>query len=181
MKFVPNLDVDQFEVIVKSSQAYKQQITVINDLWSKCKVPIFNLTERTKCIGLGGKGITTYFSENCTKDDSDRVTEWLQFKKIIAYNCRTFKTEVDGCIWYEIKLASAEKGEKDGVTISAEKFKGNMFVVTRGDYSPILQLVNTNLAEAKKYAANDNQTHMIQHYINSFSDGNLNEHKEGSR
>lgn len=180
-KFVPNLEVDQFEVIIKSSRTYKLQTDIIEELWSKCKKPIFYLTERTKSIGLGDKGITTYFSDNCTKEDSDRVTEWLKIKKIIAYNSRTFKTEQDGRITYEIKLSSAEQEEKDGITIQPEECKGFTFVVTRGDYSPIMKLINENLAEAKKYAANDNQTHMIEHFIKSFNDGNINEHKEGSR
>lgn len=180
-KFVPNLEVDKFEVIVKASQAYKLQSDVIENLWSKCKKPIFHLTKRTKCIGLGDKGITTYFSDNCTEEDSKRVTEWLKMKKILAYNCRTFKTENDGRITYEIKLASAEQGEKDGVTIQPEEYKGHTFVVTRGDYSPIIKLVNEYLKEAKTYAANDNQANMIDHYIKSFTVGNINEHKEASR
>lgn len=180
-KFVPNLEIDQFEVIVKSSQAYKLQTDDIESVWSKCKKPIFYLTERTKSIGLGDKGITAYFSHNCTEEDSDRVTEWLKIKKIIAYNCRTFKTEHDGRITYEIKLASAKEGEKDGITIAPEEYKGYTFVVTRGDYSPIIKLINEYLAEAKKYAANDNQAHMIEHFIKSFTEGNINEHKEGTR
>lgn len=180
-KFVPNLHADQFEIIVKSSQAYKQQFDIISDLWSKCRKPIYHLTERTKCIGLANNGITTYFSDNCTKEDSDRVTEWLQSKKIIAYNCRTFKTEVGGSVTYEIKLASSEQGDKDYITMPPEEYKGAKFVVTRGDYASILSMVNKYLAEAKKYAANDNQANMIEHYIKSFAEGNINEHKEGTR
>lgn len=56
-----------------------------------------------------------------------------------------------------------------------------MFVVTRGDYAPILKVINTNLTEAKKYAANEIQVQMIEHYIKTFSGGNINKHKNGSR
>lgn len=180
-KFVPNLDVDKFEVIVKSSRAFKTQADVIERLWSKCKTPIFYLTDRTKSLGLADKGITTYFSDNCTKEDSDRVNEWLKLKKLEAYICRTFKTVVDGHSTYEIKLASAEHGEKDGLTIPPEEYKGNTFTVTRGDYSHLLAFVNSNLALAKKYAANDNEVQMIDQYIKSFGEGSLDAHKEGSR
>lgn len=180
-KFVPNLNVEQFEMIVKASRAYKSQTDVINSLWSKCKHPIFYLTDRTKSLGLCDHGITTYFSDNCTKEDSDRVNEWLKLKKLDAYICRTFKTEKDGHNKYEIKLASAEQGECAGITIPPEEYKGDTFVVTRGDYSRLLAQVNSNLALAKKYAANENEVRMIDEYIKSFGEGSLDAHKEGSR
>lgn len=180
-KIIPNLDVEQFDAIVKSSRAYKLETEKITELWSLCKEPIYNLTERTKCIGLNGKGITTYFSENCTEEDSNRITEWLKLKKICAYNTRALKTEDNGSVTYEIKLASSELGEKEGITLPSEEYKGDKFVVTRGDYSPVMALISANLAQAKKHAANDNQIQMIEHYIKSFTDGSIDEHKDGSR
>lgn len=62
-----------------------------------------------------------------------------------------------------------------------EKYKNAYFQVTRGDYSPLLKLVNENLTKAKDYASNENEKNMLKHYINSFQQGDLNEHKEGSR
>lgn len=62
-----------------------------------------------------------------------------------------------------------------------EKYKNAYFQVTRGDYSPLLSLVNENLSKAIEYAANDNEKNMLKHYINSFREGDLDEHKEGSR
>lgn len=62
-----------------------------------------------------------------------------------------------------------------------EKYKNAYFQVTRGDYSPLLSLACNNLSEAIKYAANDNEKNMLKHYVNSFKEGSLDEHKEGSR
>lgn len=180
-KFVPNFDADKFEEIIKSSRAYKSEESVISKLWAKTKTPIFHLTDRTKSLGFKDKGITTYFSDNCTEEDSDRVNEWLKLKKLDAYICRTFKIVDNGKVVYDIKLASVEKGESKGITIPVEEYKGNMFVVTRGDYSRLLALVNSNLSLAKKNAANDNQAQMIDQYIKSFAEGSLDAHKEGSR
>lgn len=178
-KIVPNLDIEQFDVIIKSSLAYKSH--TITDLWSKCRKPIYHLTKRTQNLGLGEKGVTTFFSDNCTDEDSDLVTEWLKLKKMDAYLCRTFKTETDGRKTFEIKLASVEQGDKDGITAPPEQYKGSTFVVTRGDFSPFLSIINSNLAFAKKYAANKNQERMIEYYIKSFNEGNLDAHKEGAR
>lgn len=180
-KIVPNLDVDKFEVIVKASRAYTTQKDATDSLWSRCKHPIYNLTNRTKSLGLADSGITTYFSDNCTKEDSDSINEWLKLKKIEGYICRSFKTEVDGQKKYDIKMASVEEGDKDSITIPPEEYKGAIFAVSRGDYAPLLKLVNDNLAIAKKYAANDNEVNMIDQYIRSFKEGSLDAHKEGSR
>lgn len=178
-KVIPNLDQEKFELIIKSSVAYKSP--KVAKLWEKCKKSIYQLTERTQSLGLGSKGVTMYFSENCTQDDSDRVKEWMKVKKMDAFLCRTFKTEVDGHKTYEIKLASVEKGEKIGITMPPEEYKGDTFVVTRGDFSNLLAKINLNLAEAKKYAANENQDLMIRNYIESFAEGSLDAHKDASR
>lgn len=178
-KIIPNLDIDKFELIIKSSRAYKSKELV--DLWLKCKKPIYHLTERTRNLGFGNVGVTMYFSENCTPQDSDRVKEWMKIKQIYGIDCRTFKTEFDGHTTFDIKFASVESGEKDGITMPPEEYKGNTFIVTRGDYSSILATINSNLASAKLYAANENQQQMIQHYIKSFAEGDLNAHKDASR
>lgn len=122
-----------------------------------------------------------YFSENCNSEDSDRVKEWMKIKQIYGINCRTFKTTVDGRTTYDIKLASVDGGEKDGITMPLEEYKGNRFVVTRGDHSNVLAIVNSKLTKAQEYAANENQKQMIQYYIESFASGSLNAHKEASR
>lgn len=62
-----------------------------------------------------------------------------------------------------------------------EKYKNAYFQVTRGDYSPLLNLVNESMNKAIEHAANDNERNMLKHYVNSFKEGDLNEHKEGSR
>lgn len=180
-KFIPDIDVEVFENILKASNAFKKEQNVIENLWSKCKTPIFQLTDRTKSLGLASDGITTYFSDNCTKQDSDSVNEWLKLKKIEGYICRTFKTVNNGQSTFDIRLASTETGPKEGITYESEEYKGNLFQVSRGDYTGLLKLVNNNLLIAKNHAANDNQVKMIEEYVRSFTEGSLEAHKEGSR
>lgn len=67
-KFLPNLNAEKFDVIIKASRAYKLQTDNMEKLWSKSKNSVYHLTERTKSLGLGENGITTYFSDNCTQE-----------------------------------------------------------------------------------------------------------------
>lgn len=178
-KIIPNLDIDKFEVIIMSSHAFKSQ--ALGHLWFKCKKPIYHLTERTRNLGYGNEGVTMYFSENCTQQDSERIKEWMKSKQIYGINCRTFKTETDGHSTYDIKLASVECGKKHGITMPPEEFEGNTFTVTRGDFSNILAIINSKLGLAKQYAANENQEQMIHYYMESFAEGDINAHKDASR
>ncbi|XP_055528976.1 dipeptidyl peptidase 3-like [Wyeomyia smithii] len=180
-KIVPNLEEDKFELIVKNSKAFKTDEPTVGRLWNQTKKPIFLLSERTKTLGLCDKGVTTYFSSNVTREDTELISEWMKANKFEAYICRTFKTLEDGKTVYNIKLASAETGDKDGLTKPPVEYKGCVFKITRGDYNELMQKVVDYLKEANEHSANDNQKEMINNYIESFAEGSLDAHKTGSR
>lgn len=180
-KFVPGLSSEKFELILKSTKAYEENPDEMDKLWKLLNVPIYSLNDGNKSLGLKGVGVTTYLSSNCTKADADVVTEWMKSKKLEAYISRTFKTIENGKAIYEIRLASAQTGEAEGITLPAEDFKGSTFLVTRGDYSTLMPYVISNLTQAVAFAANDKQKQMLESIIESFSTGSLNSHKRGSR
>lgn len=154
----------------------------MQSLWLRCKLHIFSLTEKTRNFGFAGEGVTTYFSDNCTRDDSKMVNDWLKTKKIEGYIARTFKEVAEnGEITYDIRIASVEKSAKTGITMEPERFKGATYKITRGDYSKWLTLVNRNLTLALEHAANDNQVNAIKDYIKSFTEGDLEAHKDATR
>ncbi|XP_044598296.1 dipeptidyl peptidase 3 isoform X1 [Cotesia glomerata] len=188
-KIIPNLPKDKYELILKASKAYKKNSKELDDIWSKIKDNMYSLEGKVKSLGLGEKGITTYFSGNCTEEDAELVKEFMQSKNFEAYNSRCFKTieyytesghKKERNV-YEIKLASLDENDDPKITLPAELFRGSKFFVSRGDYSKLFNGVIDNLKKAKEYAANDNEINMLDKYISHFKTGSLDDHKDGSR
>ncbi|KAL5284925.1 DPP3 family protein [Megaselia abdita] len=179
-KIIPNMEPSTFESVVKATKAFSCDPKV-RENFSKIQHILFTLEDGFASLGLPPNGITTYWSDNCTKADADLVTEWITSKLIEPYMARTFKTVENGKTVYDIKLASIEKGDNPEITVPLEEYKGCQFRVTRGDYSQLLQNVNANLVKAKEVAANENQKEMLKNYIECFKEGSLKCHKNGSR
>ncbi|XP_051960515.1 dipeptidyl peptidase 3-like [Xyrauchen texanus] len=185
-KFIPNLPKEKFKALVWESQAFKENPGEMEALWNSCSQPLYSLEDKQKQLGLGEKGITTYFSGNCCLEDAEFAQKFLDFKNLSAYNTRLFKTELDGKRCYEVRLASAVKKdcvvEGEAETCCGKyEFEDAMFSVQRGDYAFLMEKVSQNLEKAKAYAANENQKRMLEEYVRSFTFGSVEAHKEGSR
>lgn len=185
-KFIPNLPKEKFKALVWESQAYKERPGEIEVLWNSCSNLLYSLEDKKKQLGLGDKGITTYFSGNCCLEDAELAQKFLDSKNLSAYNTRLFKKECDGKRCYEVRLASAVKkdcaveGEAE-TRCGTFDFEDASFTVCRGDYALLMEKVSQNLEKAKAYAANENQTRMLEEYVRSFTYGSVDAHKEGSR
>ncbi|XP_078001286.1 dipeptidyl peptidase 3-like [Glandiceps talaboti] len=187
-KFVPNLPKDKLYTIVKSSAAYAKDAEGIEELWKSCSDALYSLSSREQELGLGDKGISTYFSSNCTMKDAEITQKFLNDKDISAYNTRLFKTvDANGAVIYEVRLASslttdeAVEGVEKSTKCGTFSFDGNTFKVTRGDYAPLMNRMADNLKLAKEHAANENESSMLEHYVASFTTGSIDAHKDGSR
>ncbi|XP_061659587.1 dipeptidyl peptidase 3 [Syngnathoides biaculeatus] len=185
-KFVPNLPKDKLDSLVRASQAFQEDPIEMGALWESCSSLIHSLKDNQKQLGLGDKGITTYFSGNCCMEDAELAQKFLDSKKLSAYNTRLFKRENGEKTCYEVRLASAVK--KDA-TVDGEcescfgcfDFEGKEFSVKRGDYAPLMERVCYYLQKAQAHAANENQKKMLEQYRQSFTLGSVEAHKEGSR
>uniref|UniRef100_A0A8C2WVZ5 Dipeptidyl peptidase 3 n=1 Tax=Cyclopterus lumpus TaxID=8103 RepID=A0A8C2WVZ5_CYCLU len=151
-KFIPNLPKDKLKALVKASQAFQDQPTEMEALWDSCSCLLYSLEDRQKQLGLGDKGITTYFSGNCSLEDAEMAQKFLDSKKLSAYNTRLFKRDNGGKACYEVRLASA---------VSCNSSVSKYFT--------------------QAYAANENQRKMLEEYSRSFTFGSVDAHKEGSR
>jgi len=175
-KFIPNLSVEKLSQLVKVSAAYKADPVGIQNILEAVKLPMYSLTDREKQLGIGDKGVTKYFTPNCSLEDSHIINRFFKLKSLEGYINRTIKTIEGGKTVFEIRNAAVDKS-----TLLEEQFEGCTIRVTTGDYSHLLAKVCTNLSQASKYAANNDEASMLCEYVASFQGGNLDRHKEGSR
>ncbi|CAG9762167.1 unnamed protein product [Ceutorhynchus assimilis] len=171
-KIIPNIEQERLEKLLEVSRVWLE----IQPLWNKIKDSIYDLGPGKTYLGYHPQGLTTYLSKNITPEDTTKVQDWLKSRKIECYNTRLFKTEQNGKVLYEIRMASEEKKDP-------EIFEdGNVtYSITYGDYSPLMGLVAKSLVDAEQYAANDTEKSMLQGYVSSFKTGSLDDHKKGSR
>ncbi len=78
-------------------------------------------------------------------------------------------------------MKTEDNEDNDYLHIDSKTINGTKFVLTRGDYSPILQIMNKYLIEAEKNARNETEKKMVAEYVSHFRTGSLKKHKDGSR
>lgn len=111
------------------------------------------------------------------------MQSFLDLKEIRSENTRlTKKTENEEVI-FELLVASAntpafKECRIMGTNSTAD---GTTLRVVYGDHSEDLARIISCLEKAMEYAANENQTSMIDSYIESFKTGSIEAHKESQR
>uniref|UniRef100_A0A4W6EXW7 Dipeptidyl peptidase 3 n=1 Tax=Lates calcarifer TaxID=8187 RepID=A0A4W6EXW7_LATCA len=175
-KFIPNLPKDKLEALVRASQAFQEQSAEMEALWDSCSCLLYSLEDRQKQLGLGDKGITTYFSGNCCLEDAELAQKFLDSKLLMMlHGDAEKKINVSYCF-----ADCAVDGECESCCGSFS-FEDKEFTVKRGDYAPLMEKVCHYLQQAQAYAANENQRKMLEEYRRSFTLGSVEAHKEGSR
>ncbi|XP_064489550.1 dipeptidyl peptidase 3-like isoform X2 [Ornithodoros turicata] len=185
-KFIPGLPKEKLHKLLTQSEAWKQDPTKMQFLWAEAGDLLYSLKDHEKHLGFPPKGSTTYFSKNCTEKDSELVSSVLKEKNMEAYITRVFKkvaTEAGDADRFDIRHASVLSTEDNEwkETMGSNRLKSNLICFTRGDYSELLRLTVDCLKRAQEHAANDNQKQMLEKYVESFTVGSLDAHKDGSR
>jgi len=178
-KFVPDLPAERFQLFISSGAA---DAAKVSKLWAECSERMYSLCPRQRQMGLGkDKGISTYFSANCEEADADISGRFMDSIGLSPYNTRLFK-EDDGS--YVVLLASSKADAADdavGKLCISHSFEGKTFLVRRGDYAALMGRVVAAIVEAIPHAANDTQKAMLERYVDSFTLGSIEEHKNASR
>jgi dipeptidyl-peptidase-3 len=108
------------------------------------------------------------------------MSKFMTKQNLSAYNTRLFKrvkqAAADAPDVFDIRLASVEKRVS-----SLYEFEGVHVYLWYGDYSDVMKQVIDHLTQAKLYTANDIQTRMIEKYIATFTNGDIEEHKASQR
>ena len=150
-KFVPELPLEKFNAIVRSSRAYQTHARVIDSILSRIDFEIYCEDEPINRIGFpDDRGQTSYYSANVSKDDAKMVDEFCQSKGISPLNTRLFKAQ-DGS--FELKICSRD-ANKLGY-IGDHEFGGFKITVTSGDFADFMAAVVSNLEQAEHFASNE--------------------------
>lgn len=179
-KFVPSVSREKLESLIKVSKASLEAPEVMQDYVNRALGPMYDLDESKKFLGMPPGGVTMYFTPNCTQEDADLAREFMAAKNMEAWNTRLLKYEEDGQTVLDIRLASVESSTAPSITMAAEDFQGHRFKVSRGDYTFFLTKLNEELQLARTHAATQGEIQMLEKYAESFKEGSVQAHKDGS-
>lgn len=141
---------------------------------------IYSLKDNEKLLGYPPENSSGYITSNLTKNEVDIVDEYIVQTKLEGWNTRLAKLDSEKVPLYVIMIASAKIPAEKHIT-GIEEFKGLNIAVTYGDYSAELENVCTHLKNASKSALNTVERDMIDKYIEHFTYGDLEMHKESQR
>ncbi|KAH9001280.1 aflatoxin-detoxifizyme [Lactarius akahatsu] len=175
-KFVPRVPQDKFTAVIENSPNAANAVP----LWNELKEHIYALEpEASLFIGKSELGQVSnyYLGDTITDDEVAAVQTAAENIGVDILNTRVQKNGPKDFILL-VASADTQPDALHDLSLNGGRVK---LTVKYGDFSGPLSRVVKALAEAKKYAANDNQKAMIGDYIASFQSGSIEKHKQGSR
>ncbi|KAL4251709.1 Dipeptidyl peptidase 3 [Abortiporus biennis] len=176
-KIIPRIPKDKFEAVVQASVNTNQT----TPLWEELKDHIYQLVpESSNFIGKRSLGHVSnyYLGEPITDEQVSAIQDAAEKLGVDVLNTRVEKISPDN---YVLLVASAdlqpEAKKSHEITVDGRKAT---LTVQYGDFSAALQKSVDALTEAKKFAANEHQSAMLDGYIESFKTGSIEAHKKGS-
>nr|POE50155.1 dipeptidyl peptidase 3 [Quercus suber] len=179
-KFIPRLGQDKFAALAKSTaEANKLYESFKDDLYAGSNAARMHL-------GYPDEGhVSTYYpdSPGLTRLEIEQTSDFLKEKQLLPENTRMRKTASGD---FEVLIASAvrdpaTKDLADSEWTLSGPLQGKKLRLVWGDHSVEMAKIARNLAEAKKYALNDEEDKMQAAYVKSFHDGSMLAHKDSQR
>lgn len=168
-KFIPRISQDIFSNILGTLTSSNYDNLVIN---------IYLLSDNVKILNYYPHGVTSYYSPNMTKKEVEIVNEYMTANNIEHWNTRIEKyDQLEKQPLIIIKVASSDIKYDMGVI----DYKGLCITKMTSDYNKELEGVISWLKEANKYTRNDHQKRMLTSYIEHFTSGDIDKHKDSQR
>ena len=165
-KFFPSISLEDFEIILKLSTSYKE----INAIWEIIKYIIYDKSENVMNINLEEKnGKNCYYFGGIKEEQIKKTDQILKEKNYSLLNTRLFMINSSKTV---ALIGSAQEKQE---TLNDE------ILLLYGEYSSFLKKMNTYLEDAKKYTSKDQDKEVINDYINFFTTGELEKHKESQK
>ena len=168
-KILPiGITIDSFDKILALSPSKDK----ISGVWNRVRETVFDDDKNCMIIQLEEKGgKNNYYLNGITEEEINKVDTFLLQQKINPLNTRL------------IKLAENKFAFLVGsVETKIRRFDGEDWIIGYyGDFNRFLNILTENLEKARDYAANDIQRDMLTKYIESFTTGSVEAHKDSQR
>jgi dipeptidyl-peptidase-3 len=177
-KFLPRIEPAQLKALAGVSPKTQE-------LYEKFKDAIYAGNDVGKLhLGYPSAGhVSTYYpdSPDITQEEIAGVSDFLESKGLLPENTRVKKTG-EG---FEILIASAldnpSAEQRDLKESEWTLDDGKKVKLVFGDHPKEMETIANHLEKAKGYAANDNESRMMEEYVKSFQTGSLEAFKESQR
>ena len=172
-KIMPKLSCLKFEEILKISPKFESFSEIWNNIKSLLYTNIF-LLPKISSKYTDKYIVGTYYLNGINEEEIKMIDEILTKMNISLVNTRLQKIKENN---YEVLIASIkekeEKLELDDKNIS--------ITLKYGDFKDYLLKINHYLKKAKEYASRDIEKKLIDLYIEAFTTGDIEIHKESQR
>lgn len=174
VKFIPEVSKEKFLKFIKISEAEKKYADQFNLIWINVERSLYEVNPPFWEIGLPDEnGLSSYYSTNITRQNTDLVKNFLKEQGISQLNTRIIKHNEKE---YEVRIASVMAHTKKFVYHNDINI-----VLVYGDFSSFLSQVNFYLEKILPFVSNEHQSLMITSYIKHFETGDIEIHKESQK
>ena len=173
LKRNPRLPCEKFEEILKLSPKYES----FSKIWDNIKYLVYtpaNILPKLSSQYKNDYIVGTYYLNGITDNEIKKIDDILTKNNILLVNTRLQKIDDKN---YEVLIASIEEKEEK-LKIEDENIS---ITLKYGDFKDYLIKINSYLEKAKLYANNEMEKKIIDLYIETFTTGDIEKHKESQR
>lgn len=80
---------EKLDLFVRNTTAFKSSESEMTFMWNNIKDKIYSLESNELNLGFNPKGTNTYFSKNCTEEDSKLIKEFME-NNVIKFELTTY-------------------------------------------------------------------------------------------